>query len=63
MDVVRKVAIAMCEADGRLPYEQVNVRVEGPTMALVTKPMMAWEVYEADARKFIAAFRALTNDA
>jgi len=62
-DTVRKVAIAMCEADGGLPYENVEVRVEGPTStALVTQRTVRWMTYTAEASRFVAAMHALTLD-
>ena len=60
---VRKVAIAMCEADGGLPYENVEVRVAGPTpIALVTQQTVRWMTYTSEASRFVAAMRALTLD-
>ena len=62
-DTVMKVAIAMCEADGGMPYENIEVRVEGPTpTALVTKRTERWMTYTAEASRFVAAMRALTLD-
>lgn len=62
-DTVKKVAIAMCEADGGMPYESVEVHVEGPTpTALVMQRTVRWMTYTAEASRFVAAMRALTLD-
>jgi hypothetical protein len=62
-NTVKKVAIAMCEADHGLPYERVEMRVEGPTpTALMVKTVDRWETYAAEAARFVAAARALTLD-
>ena len=53
----------MCEADHGLPYEAVEVQVDGQTpTALVTKQVQRWEMYVPEARRVIAAIRALTID-
>ncbi len=55
--------IVVREADGGLPYEAVEVRVEGPTpTALVTQRTVRWMTYTAEASRFVAAMRALTLD-
>lgn len=60
---VKKVAVAMCEADGAMPYEHVTLQANGSTpTALVTREAKRWEMYVPDARRFIAAFRALSFD-
>ncbi len=59
-DTEKKVARAMCEADGKLPYESTTMASEPPTdVALV---VCNWETYLPAARRFVAATRALTAD-
>lgn len=55
-----RVAVAMCEADRLEPYEICEVRVDTGTLALVKKQCPRWETYLPEARRTIAAFRALT---
>ena len=56
----QRVAVAMCEADGFMPYEDIEVRVDTGTLALVRKRSQRWETYLPEARRNIAAIRALT---
>ena len=61
-ETIKKVAVAMCYADQRMPYEAVELRIDGPTpTALVVRSGMRWEMYEPEARRLLAGLRALTE--
>jgi hypothetical protein len=63
LDRARDIAIAMCEADHGLPYERVEIRLEGQTPThLVVREADRWEMYLPEARRFLAAMRALASD-
>jgi len=59
-DTVKKVAVAMCEADGLLPYENTTMPSGGQTD--VAMHVVRWMTYTAEATRFVAAMRALTLD-
>lgn len=56
----RKIAIAMCEADGVMPTEIVQLRntYEDEPMVIIEHTMERWQMYLPEARRFLAALRA-----
>ncbi len=59
--VVKRVAIAMCEADGLLPFEAIEAEVQQSTLARVTQTVERWQTYTDQAARFIAALRAVIS--
>lgn len=67
MEPAESVARALCEHDGRRPDDVIRTGRAAPAMsadgvvelALILAP--AWTTYLGEARRFIAAFEALTG--
>lgn len=62
-DRTELVAVALCEADGFRPYEEIQVQLPDPAnpLALRFSNMARWKTYMAEARRHVAAFRVLSQ--
>ena len=58
---IKAIAVAMCEADGFHPYDERTAQIpQSNPLSLVTKTVNCWELYERDARLFLAGMQAIS---